>query len=54
MVVQPSVLQLAVVGSTLPPDAGEQSSQLQLAVLQLAVSGSAAVLQPAVLQLAVE
>jgi hypothetical protein len=52
MVVQPTVLQLAVVVATSPLLLEEQDWQLQLAVLQLAVSGLVAVLQLAVLQLA--
>jgi hypothetical protein len=49
------LLQLALVGATPSPEAGgpvEQSSQLQLAALQLAASGSTAELQLAALQLA--
>ena len=45
LVAQPTLLQLALVGLTLFPPADEQSTQLQLAALQLAASGSAAVLQ---------
>jgi hypothetical protein len=50
---QPTSLQLAVLGLTSPEPAEAQLSQLQLAVLQLAVSGSVAGPQLPVLQLAV-